>query len=50
MAWPSTTSTMQAKRALSQNGTRFRGRATTPVIAYVGGDAALLILEAPGRE
>ena len=35
MPWPSTTSTMHAKRALSQNGTRRRARGIEPVV--VGG-------------
>ncbi|GAA4187561.1 hypothetical protein GCM10022219_00460 [Microbacterium oryzae] len=40
IAWPSTTSTMHAKRALSQNGTRRRGLV---VAADVGGGASLVI-------
>lgn len=43
MPCPSTTNTMHANRALSQNGTRLRGRGIEPVAVGVGMSGALLI-------
>ena len=43
-AWPSTTSTMHAKRALSQNGVRRRGRATCPAGVVAVGGALLPVI------